>query len=38
MDESGYIKFQVEETKLAMLLSVPNAIGISGIEWIQIPK
>lgn len=32
MDESGYIKFQVEETKLTKLISVANAIGISGIE------
>lgn len=38
MDESDFIKFQVEETKLAMGISTANAVGILGTELIQIPK
>lgn len=38
MVESGFIKFQVEETKLAMSISTANAVGILGTELFQIHK
>lgn len=38
MDESGFIKFQVEGTKLAMGISTANVAGILGTELIQILK
>lgn len=38
MDDDGYIKFQVVETKISMVIFTTNSVSVLGIEGIKIPK